>query len=91
MRKIESQMLEAVKSYKSRTIGNTSVYPVIGAMEVSLHGHPIAQIDEYGTVKVDLITLKNWPTNTTKSRLRALGVDISIKAGVLMVNGLPIK
>lgn len=87
MRKIESDMLDAIKAGKAVTLANTSVYPVVGGMEVSLHCNPIAKVDEYGTVKVNLYTLRNWLTNTTKSRLRALGVNITTKAGVVMIDG----
>ena len=90
MRKIEEQMIKAVKSGKACSLGNTQVYPIVGGMEVSLHCNPIAKVDEYGTVKVDLYTLRNWPTNTTKSRLRALGVNIFTKRGVVYVDGAAI-
>lgn len=90
MRKIESQMLEAVNNGKTWSKDNTGVYPIVGGMEVRLHGHTIAKVDEYGQVKVDLYTLRNWPTNTTKSRLRALGVDIKTKGGVIHLDGKPV-
>ena len=87
MRKIESQMLEAVQNGKTWSKDSTTVYPIVGGMEVALHGHPIAKIDEYGQVNVDLYTLRNWPTNTTKSRLRSLGVNVKTVKGDVMVNG----
>lgn len=88
MRKIEAQMIEAIKSGKvDWSLDNTRVMAIVGGFEVQLHGNRIATIDEYGTVKVDINTLKRWPTNTTKSRLRALGVSITTKAGVVMIDG----
>jgi len=36
---------------------------------------------------VNETTLKNYPTNTTKSRLRALGVPVSTKQGVIYLYG----
>ncbi len=90
MRKIEEQMVQAVKSGKACSLGNTTVYPVVGGMEISLHCHPIAKVDECGVVCVNLYTLRNWPTNTTKSRLRALGVNICTKRGVVYVDGVAI-
>jgi len=46
---------------------------------VFLHGHRIATVYRDGTVVPDLLTLSEWPTTTTKSRLRALGVNVYTK------------
>ena len=88
MRTIESKMLAAIQNGKADwSLDNTRVMAIVGGFEVQLHGNRIATVDEYGSVKVDVNTLKRWPTNTTKSRLRALGVNLSTKAGVIMVDG----
>ena len=88
MRTIESKMLAAIQNGKADwSLDNTRVMAIVGGFEVQLHGNRIATVDEYGSVKVDVSTLKRWPTNTTKSRLRALGVNLSTKAGVIMING----
>lgn len=87
MRTIESKMLAAIENGKAWSLDNTTVYPVVGGMEVSLHGNRIATVDEYGSVKVGVNTLNRWPTNTTKSRLRALGVNLTQKKGILYIDG----
>ena len=43
---------------------------------VYLHSNPIAYVAHGGRVRVDIGTYKDWRTSTTRSRLRALGVDI---------------
>ena len=57
---------------------------------VYLHGNLIACIG--ATTAVQMETLRRWPTMTTISRLRALGVDITTdrKTG-LHVDGKPIN
>lgn len=88
MRTIESKMLAAIENGKADwSLDNTRIMAIVGGFEVHLHGNRIATVDEYGSVKVDVNTLKRWPTNTTKSRLRALGVNLSTKAGVIMIDG----
>lgn len=88
MRTIESKMLAAIQNGKADwSLDNTRIMAIVGGFEVQLHGNRIATVDEYGSVKVDVNTLKRWPTNTTKSRLRALGVNLSTKAGVIVVDG----
>jgi len=76
MRKIEQQMNRAIDQRKSWSNGNTSVTAWDDRTEVYLHGHHIATVGLDGQVDVNLRTLANWPTVTTKSRLRALGVNI---------------
>lgn len=92
MRKIETQMLEAIKARKSVALGNTTVQylpaldtPLHARIEyakVFLHGNHIASYT-YSHDKVDYnpMTLAQWPTPTTKSRLRALGVSVYTKQG----------
>jgi hypothetical protein len=69
--------------------------------EVYLHGNHIANywhgdiaqgidLQGAGPVEVNIRTLKSWPTNTTKSRLRALGVNLTQKKGVLYIDGVQI-
>lgn len=93
MRKIEQQMIAAVNSQKTFINGNTSVYFSNGTIygprsEVSLHGNNIAYVyHDTGKVVVNTYTLGKWPTATTKSRLRALGVKVATKNGVIYVNG----
>jgi hypothetical protein len=94
MRKIEKQMLDAIRSRKNWSKDNTRVEFVQGDggdmwwCNVYLHGHHIAEFNEMtwnATVNVD--TLRQWPTVTTKSRLRALGANITQKKGVVYLDG----
>lgn len=97
MRKIETEMLHAVKNGLDWTSGNTSVFyisasesgnPCGARSEIYLHGNLIAEYwHDSGSVEVDLVTLKKWATNTTKSRLRALGVNVTTKNHVTFLNG----
>lgn len=88
MRTIESKMLAAIENGKADwSLDNTRVMAIVGGFEVQLHGNRIATVDEYGSVKVDVNTLNRWPTNTTKSRLRALGVNLTQKKGILYLDG----
>ena len=91
MRKIEKDMNHAIaaglRTWKS---GNTSVETASNdCRRVYLHGHHIATV--YPTaggfgVKANKETLRNWPTATTKSRLRALGVNVHTRAHVTYLN-----
>jgi len=88
MRKIESLMNRAIARKENWSQANTEV--VVGFQDnatVWLHGHHIATVSPGGTVAVNLETLQDWPTSTTKSRLRALGVPVYTKAGRVYVDG----
>jgi len=92
MRKIEQQIWNLIKSKKSGTIDNSRVeylpelneqmHARIEYAKIYLHGHHIASYT-YSHDRVDYnpVTLANWPTKTTKSRLRALGVAVYTKKG----------
>lgn len=88
MRKIEKDMITAIRSKKSVSLGNT-VVNVAGETltEVFLFGHHIADVFGNGVVNVNVGTLREFPTATTKSRLRALGVDVATRKGVTFLNG----
>lgn len=92
MRKIEEQMLSAIEAGKYWTSGNTFVNPCVGFTEVHLHGNHIANVDSsYGTVEVNKKTLKNYPTRTTMSRLKALGVDVCQRNNQVVLDGEILK
>lgn len=80
MRQIEKEMLSAIEEGRNWTKDNTYVNPVIGGIEVWLFNNHIATIDG-DEVKVNKATLASYPTSTTRSRLRALGVDVYQKTG----------
>ena len=72
MRKIELEMLGALQAGKVWQNGNTSTN---GCGSVFLHGNCIAYTKD-GVLMADVDTLRRWPTNTTRSRLRALGFSV---------------
>ena len=77
MRKIESQMINAVAARKNWSSGNTTVQTdSIGAVRVFLHGNQIAEFHN------GVITLWDggWQTTTTKSRLNALMTEFTSPA-----------
>ena len=90
MRKIEDEMVRAAHSMRDWRSGNTEVKVDEGISKVYLHGHHIATVGFLGGVQVNVDTLRRFPTNTTKSRLRALGVDVYTKNHVTYLNGEPI-
>jgi len=96
MRQIEKEMNYAIAQGRNWSSANTMVRiePETRLRKVYLHGNHIADVDVHtsgwgwsGDVKVNIYTLSNWPTNTTKSRLRALGVDVQTRKGVTYVDG----
>jgi len=101
MRKIESEMIAAIQAGKAFLKDNTEVIPthVLGeteaddfdVMNVLLHGNDIASVFDAGTADefttVNVSTLRTWPTRTTMSRLRALGVDVCTRKGEVLLNG----
>ena len=83
MRKIETQMIEAIQANKDWKSGNTQVITIEGVSFVYLHGNQIATIDE------DSMTIYDggWQSNTTKSRLNALCDEFCIAGeGVFQKN-----
>lgn len=89
MRKIEQEMVAAVKSGRGWMSTNTSVLNSANGIEVYLLGNRIAYTENSELV-VDKSTLKRWPTVTTKSRLRALGFNVYTKNKVIYLNDEPI-
>ena len=93
MRLIEQQMNEAISHKNTWTKDNTEVtyYTSHDLSHIRLHGHHIAVYDH---AKLELIpnldTLATWPTRTTKSRLRALGVNVYTRKGITYVNDVEV-
>lgn len=87
MRVIEKKMLNAIQQGRNFTLANTHVKIDANTAHVFLHGNHIASVVNGGTPIVNLDTLRQYPTPTTKSRLRALGVDVWTKKGVTYLNG----
>ena len=99
MRKIEKQMIEAIRSGDNWKSGNTEVRHSIDNgifyADIYLHGHHIAVAtpkswDVYPVAKANEKTFSAWPTATTRSRLRALGVNASIREGHAHIDGIMI-
>lgn len=89
MRKIEAQMNRAIRDGRNWASANTQV--VIGFQDsatVYLHGHHIATVTPDGEVVPNRETFRDWPTATTRSRLRALGVNASIKNFEACIDGV---
>ena len=89
MRHIEQEMNDAISVGCGWKSANTRVEPVqsTGGVDVFLHGHHIATVQRNGLALVNVDTLRNWPTRTTMSRLRALGVDVCTRKGEVLLNG----
>jgi hypothetical protein len=96
MRKIEQKMVSAIMNRKSWQGGNTTVsIRDDNSVSVFLHGNHIA---DFGTIVgcnrdylvVNTDTLRRWSTNTTKSRLRALGANVSTRKGVTYLHNVAI-
>ena len=68
MRKIESQMNDAIQNGRNWSSGNTQVVTNENVSTVYLHGNKIALIDDTSLTVFD----GGWQSNTTKSRLNAL-------------------
>ena len=68
MRKIEQQMIAAIKDSKDLKIANTQVISCTNVSDVYLHGNLIARIGETWIELFD----GGYQSNTTKSRLNAI-------------------
>ena len=90
MRLIEKQMNQAINSKSKWSKDNTEViyYEGNNLSHVRLHGHHIAYFDHNsGEIVPNVGTLAAWPTRTTKSRLRSLGIDVYTRKNITYVNG----
>jgi len=89
MRKIEQQMIKAIKSETDWKSGNTKVVNFFNDSDkcvvssVFLHGNKIAEITDHDMTIFD----GGWQSNTTKSRLNALCSEFCITGeGVFQSN-----
>lgn len=92
MRKIEKQMIDAINNCRTWHGANTSVSTIDDVnCAVFLHGNHIADVNSRtGFVMVNKYTLRKWPSVTTKSRLRALGANVTTKKGITYLNGIAV-
>lgn len=90
MRKIEQLMNKAIRTAYDETIKVGSNTLVVadkrGGVDVYLHGNHIAS-GYKGDFVANAATFYNWPTRTTVSRLRALGIDARVKGGAAILDG----
>ena len=90
MRLIEKQMLTAIECQdRVWSKDNTGVEYRANYDEslIYLHGHHIATYDyETEHARANVTTLRKWPTRTTMSRLRALGVDVCTRKGIVYLD-----
>lgn len=94
MRVIEKEMLKAIENKTDWAKGNMGVFydnnnTKYGARsEVYLFGNHIGDY-WYDTKEfvTNIRTLIDWPSATTKSRLRALGVNLVSHRGELFIDG----
>ena len=74
MRVVEERMLNAVRNHQSRSLGNTQVVVDGNICKVYLHGNKIYEKNYAdGT---EMFSNAGWYSNTTRSRLNALGANI---------------
>ena len=80
MRKIESQMVNAIRNGQNWRSANTEVSTKDGVSLVYLHNNLIAKVTAFGVSLFD----GGWQSNTTKSRLNAIinGLMDGVKFGV---------
>jgi hypothetical protein len=106
MRKIEAQMIEAIRSKQDwKSYKNAQGYPAMEVVHVRQNGINYADI----YLHTNLIavatpdtwdacpwatpirpTFRDWPTPTTRSRLRALGINASIKNFAAQIDGMEV-
>lgn len=72
MRKIEEEMLEAIRKQRNFKRGNTRVRTGRNFSNVYLHGNHIAII----TATTKKFNMCGWNSVTTRSRLNALGANV---------------
>lgn len=90
MRKIEQDMIEAIRAGRDWQSGNTRVSqggPRDECARVFLHGKLIAEIDH--AINGTRWTLAGWNTPTTRSRINALARAFDWSSGVFQAKGLP--
>ena len=84
MRKIETQMNNAIKSQKNWAGSNTTVITEDNESRVMLHGNHIATYNH--TLKELELFDGGWQSNTTKSRLNALCAEFAMGFNVFQKN-----
>ena len=86
MRAIEQKMCQAVYFGENMCVNNTRVENKDGEITVYLHGNAIYRVVD----GVRYFSLAGWNTPTTRSRLNALGCNVSQRNFQAMHDGQPI-
>lgn len=100
MKKIEQLMVKAVHNAINWKMSNTEVRRerssyathTVHILSVHLHGNHIADVTVYPATGVAVATANratfiDWPSRTTASRLRALGINASLKSSIPYIDG----
>lgn len=89
MCKIEEQLVMAIRAGENFSKGNTVATWVPGEKchKVYLHGNHIADVAGGCNAYANRQTLRRYPTATTKSRLSALGVNVTTHKGETYIDG----
>lgn len=98
MRQIERDTMAAVAAKRDWRSANMEVrylpelndymHARVEMSKVYLHGNHIATyVHSTGDYTPNVVTLAQWPTRTTLSRLRAFGCDVCTRKGVTYWNG----
>jgi hypothetical protein len=100
MRKLEHLMMKAVHDAADWKLSNTEVRRerssyathTVHILSVHLHGNHIADVTVYPATGLAVATANRatfieWPSRTTVSRLRALGINASVKYRVPHIDG----
>lgn len=85
MRKIEQEMLNAIAHHRNWKKSNTKVKIKDYLTEIYLFGNHIATID--GNTGYTYFCHCGYKTPTTRSRLRALGLDVHLHHGSMICKG----
>ena len=94
MKIIEKKMTQAIAEYKHFRSANTEIRQIIdnkgnALANIYLYGNHIGTYNyANNNLVVNEITLAQYPTNTTKSRLRAFGVNVTTAKGLTYLNGV---
>lgn len=104
MRKLEHLMMKAVHDAVDWKLSNTEVRRerssyathTVHILSVHLHGNHIADVTVYPATGIAVATANRatfiqWPSRTTVSRLRALGINASVKYRVPHIDGHAVK
>lgn len=91
MRSIEKEMIAAIQSKQNWIKSNTYITynDKTDMTSVYLFSNHIGDYSHNQEKFItDLHTLENWPTPTTKSRLRALGVNLTQNKGKVYIDNI---